>query len=133
MHGLISTAVARMSAVQELDTAPPRLLFALALRAEVVSLISFQGDLTEPALPCVLLLLVLLAILPDMIWLRLAGDAEIVSALVTADSVFTHVLGSCLGNLLAIVGLVAIVHFPFEDLDGVAALAPDDALVLLYY
>ena len=94
-------------------------------------MVRFQGHLTEPALPRVLLFLILLAVLAHMIRLRLARDAEIVTALVAAHSVLAHVLGSCLGNLLAIVGLIVVVHCSFEHLDCVTALASHYALILL--
>lgn len=132
MHVLMSTAVARVSAVEELGTAPPRLLSALALRTEVVSLVRFQGHLAESTLPRILLLLILLAVLANVVWLRFARNAEIVTALVAAHTVLAHVLGSSFGDLLAVVCLVVVVYCSFEHFDCVAALAPDHALVLLY-
>ena len=128
----MSTAVARVSAVEKLGTAPPRLPFALTFRTEVVSLVRFQGHLAKSALPRILLLLILLAVLANVVWLRFARNAEIVSALVAANTVLAHVLGRSFGDLLAIVCLVVVVYCSFEHFYCVTALAPDYAFILLY-
>ena len=132
MNCLARASVARMAAFKIALASSPRLLFAFSFRAKVFLLISLKNSLTESALASVLVFFMLLTCLTDMIRLRLARYAEIISAFVASNAVGAHVFCSHLIYLLAFIILVSVVNFALNELDSVAALAAYNVSVLLY-
>lgn len=91
----------------------------------------FQDCLTEPTFLHVFLFLKLCASLPYMIWLDFAADAEIVSTLIAAHPVGTHMSRSRLVNVLALLILIVVINLTLHEFNGIATLASEDAVVLI--
>lgn len=66
-----------------------------------------------------------------MIGFNFAGNTEVITALIAADPVDTHVLGSNFVDLLPLIVLVVVIDFSFDHLDGVSALTPDYIFIVL--
>jgi hypothetical protein len=75
---------------------------------------------------------ILITRLSDVVWLCIAGCAEVLLALSTSDAVLCHMLSCFLGEWLTLIIFQAFLDFTWQKLHDVAALTANEILVQLH-
>ena len=124
----IVIAIASMAAILEFIATIPRLLCALFFSTVAISG-AHEYSTTESAFLSLFIFFVLLACLPEMIWLFSARLAEVFLTFRTPNTVLAHVLSGSLINDLTLVILNVVIDFSNNKFDKIAALALHDIFV----